>query len=146
MVSSWKELTSNVRKSSSLVCSTTSHNGSPILPAATVLRCECVSTRATSSVVVVFPFVPVIARLRQRAAARPLLPRPITNTFLFATAYILTGPVEENCAKRATRMRSCLYRMEFVRFTANLALQSWWPLLGSVHLGGRPAGGTTQRH
>src|SRR5206468_783244 len=75
-----------------------------------------------------------------------LLPRPITNTFLFATAYILTGPVEENCAKRATRMRSCLYRMEFVRFTANLALQSWWPLLGSVHLGGRPAGGTAQRH
>ena len=64
-VSSWNELTSRVRKSRLRVWSATAQRGTPMLPAAMLLRWAWVRRWWTSSVVVVLPLVPVMARLRQ---------------------------------------------------------------------------------
>ncbi len=80
MRSSWKELTSSVRKSRSRVRSATSHTGVPMLPAASVRLWQCASICSMSSAVVVFPFVPVMAMLRQTACCQPSSISLITGT------------------------------------------------------------------
>ncbi len=61
MVSSWNELTSTVSTSRSRSSSATSESGLPMLPQAMVRCPHAFSICASNSVVVVFPFVPVMA-------------------------------------------------------------------------------------
>ena len=81
MVSSWNELTSTVSTSRSCCSSATSQSGLPMLPQA-IVRCpHAFNICASNSVVVVFPFVPVMAMTGTFTDRQPNSSSPIVSIF-----------------------------------------------------------------